>query len=191
MLIIVLFVTIFGSLLQAVSVGIVLASVLYMKQSSDLAESRTSVNPLTTADDEPLLLNKTGPTNALNGKVYIKHLYGPMFFGFTSRFKELVESLDSDATVLIIRMDRVPYIDQSGLYAMEDVVLDLKRKMVSVLLTGVNTQPMDMLRRIDIVPDLIPEEHIFEAFEDSIAWLKELTSDKVEYQTEEIEAVAN
>ena len=47
-LIVVLLVTVFGDLLQAVGVGIVLASVLYMKQSSDLAEARTSVTPLTT-----------------------------------------------------------------------------------------------------------------------------------------------
>ncbi|MBN1313155.1 MAG: SulP family inorganic anion transporter [Anaerolineae bacterium] len=172
-LIVVLFVTIFGSLLQAVGVGIVLASVLYMKQSSDLAEAGTSVNPLTTATGEGLLLDQAGQAEAVNGKVYIKHLYGPMFFGFTSRFQELIQSLESDARVLIIRMDRVPYIDQSGLYAMEEAVLELERKQVSVLLTGVNTQPMDMLRRIDIVPALIPEEHIFETFEDSITWVKE------------------
>jgi len=188
-LIVVLLVTIFGSLLQAVGVGIVLASVLYMKQSSDLAEARTSVNPLTTTVDEQLLLDGVSTPEAVNANVYIKHLYGPMFFGFTSRFQELVQSLDSDAKALIIRMDRVPYIDQSGLYAMENAVLDLERRGVSVLLTGVHTQPMDMLRRIDIVPDLIPEEHIFETFEDSIVWLKEYLSDNSAQQTEEQQVV--
>jgi SulP family sulfate permease len=69
-------------------------------------------------------------------------------------------------------MDRVPYIDQSGLYAMEDAVLNLRQRDVTVLLTGVNTQPMDMMRRIDIVPALVPESQIFDTFEDSIAWLK-------------------
>jgi SulP family sulfate permease len=183
-MIVVLLVTVFGSLLQAVGVGIVLASVLYMKQSSDLAEARTSVNPLSTAAEEHLLLNGRDPAESVSGKVYIKHLYGPMFFGFTSRFQELVQSLESDAKALVIRMDRVPFIDQSGLYAMENAVLDLERKGVSVLLTGVHTQPMDMLRRIDIVPDLIAEEHIFETFEDSVAWLKEHLTD---HQGQQIE----
>jgi SulP family sulfate permease len=171
-LIVVLIVTVFGSLIQAVGVGVVLASVLYMKRSSDLAEARTSVNPLTTAAGEPVLQDQTGEAGAVRGQVYTKHLYGPMFFGFTARFQELVQSLESDADALIICMDRVPFIDQSGLYAMEDAVLDLRRRDVTVLLTGVHTQPMDMLRRIDIVPDLIPETHIFDTFDDSLAWVR-------------------
>jgi SulP family sulfate permease len=167
-MIIVLLVTIFGDLLQAVGVGIVLASVLYMKQSSDLAEAQYSVTPLSTQAEEQLSLKG----EAVNGKVYIKHLYGPMFFGFTAYFQELIQSLDRDAKALIIRMERVPFIDQSGLYAMEDALLDLQRKGVSVLLTGVNPQPRDMLQRIYIVPHLVPIEQSFENFEESVAWLK-------------------
>jgi SulP family sulfate permease len=171
-LIVVLVVTVFGSLIQAVGVGVVLASVLYMKRSSDLAEAGTSVNPLTTTTGEPLLQDQIGEAEVVRGQVYTKYLYGPMFFGFTARFQELIQSLESDANALIICMDRVPFIDQSGLYAMEDAVLDLRRRDVAVLLTGVHTQPMDMLRRIDIVPDLIPETQIFDTFEDSLAWVE-------------------
>lgn len=100
-----------------------------------------------------------------------------MFFGFTARFQELVRSLNSDANTLIIRMDRVPHIDQSGLYAMENALLELKRKQVRVLLTGVHTQPLDMPRRIDIVPALIPEVHLFETFEGAINWVKTHSSE--------------
>jgi SulP family sulfate permease len=79
--------------------------------------------------------------------------------------------LESDADVLIIRMERVPHIDQSGLYAMEDALLDLKQRGVTVLLTGVNPQPMDMLRRIDIVPALVSEAQVFESLDASIDWV--------------------
>jgi sulfate permease, SulP family len=170
-LLIVLVVTVFGDLIQAVGVGIVLASLLYMKQSSDLAEAGTSVNPLTEMTEERLSAGEPDTAVQTPGQVYVKHLYGPMFFGFTARFQELVQMLESDADVLIIRMDRVPYIDQSGLYAMEDAILSLRQRGVPVLLTGVNTQPMDMMRRIDIVPALVPESQVFDAFEDSIAWV--------------------
>jgi SulP family sulfate permease len=96
-----------------------------------------------------------------------------MFFGFTSHFQNLIRNLDDDIRALIIRMDRVPHIDQSGLYAMEDAILDLCRKDVLVLITGLHPQPYDMLRTIDIVPDLLPEEQIFDDFQDSIDWLRE------------------
>ncbi|MAU10630.1 MAG: sodium-independent anion transporter [Anaerolineaceae bacterium] len=170
-LIAVLFVTIFGSLIEAVGIGIVLASVLYMKRSSDLAETITSVDTLASATNDQAFADDTFLAE-VDSKVYVKHLYGPMFFGFTARFQELVQSLDEDIDALIIRMDRVPHMDQSGLYAMEDALLDLTRRNVKVLLTGVHTQPMDMLLRIDIVPALIPEEHIFNSFKESIAWVK-------------------
>ena len=74
--------------------------------------------------------------------------------------------------VLIIWMDRVPHIDQSGIYAMEEAVTDLQNKDVVVVLTGVQPQPLDMLKKIDIIPALIPDMHVFDAFEDCEVWLK-------------------
>ena len=71
------------------------------------------------------------------GKIFIKHLYGPMFFGFTSHFHHLLSNLSEDVKILIIRMDRVPNIDQSGLYAMEEAILDLQNRNVVVLLSFV------------------------------------------------------
>lgn len=172
-LIVVLFMTVFGGLIEAVGIGIVLASVLYMKQSSDLAEARTLVNPL--ADDETQL------TDMVYGKVYIKHPYGPLFFGFTSHFQDVIRSLDSKIDALIIRMDQVPFIDQSGLYAMEDALLDLEQNGITVLLTELHGQPLDMMRRIDIVPALIPETHLFTTFEEGVAWIKaDLTNNSTE-----------
>jgi SulP family sulfate permease len=105
--------------------------------------------------------------------VYVKHLYGPMFFGFTSHFQDLVKNLDETICALIIRMDRVPHMDQSGLYAMEDAILDLSRRDVKVILTGLHSQPEDMLRSIDVIPDLVPEEQIFDEFADSIKLLRD------------------
>ena len=67
----------------------------------------------------------------------------------------------------------MPHIDQTGLYAMEEVIFDLQNKGVPVLLTGVQSQPQDMLRTIDIVPDLLPESRIFDEFGQSIEWLKQ------------------
>jgi SulP family sulfate permease len=187
-LVAVLLVTLFGSLIQAVGVGVVLASVLYMKQSSDLAEARTSVNPISTVDGHRLTEEGTN-TQILEEGVFVKYLYGPMFFGFTARFQELIKEVSGKLKVLILCMDRVPYIDQSGLYAIEDAVLDLEREGAVVIFTGVDTQPMDMMRRIDIIPDLVPEEHIFSSFDDALAWVRDyLNGDSISWD-ENIEPV--
>ncbi|MBN4049711.1 SulP family inorganic anion transporter [Bacteroidales bacterium AH-315-N07] len=170
-LIIVLFLTVFGNLLQAVGVGIVLACVLFMKQSSDLMESSTSVKALAGFEGEEHWDDEDSVYKEYKGKIYIKHLYGQLFFGFTSRFQELIKGLH-DIRVLIIRMDKVPHIDQSGVYAMEEAVTDLQNKDVVVVLTGVQPQPLDMLKKIDVIPALIPEIHVFVTFEDCEVWLK-------------------
>jgi SulP family sulfate permease len=165
--------TTFGSLIQAVGLGVILASVLFMKRSSDLAEKGTSVTALAGSEDEALWDDEKNFLPELQKNcVYIKHLYGPMFFGFTSHFQELIKNLDETICTLIIRMDRVPHIDQSGLYAMEDAILDLSCRGVFVILTGLHSQPEDMLRSIDVIPDLVPDEQLFEEFSDSIKWLR-------------------
>jgi len=69
-------------------------------------------------------------------------------------------------------MYRVPYIDQSGLYALENAILDLEQRNIMVLLIDVDEQPCDKLKSIDIIPDLIAEDHIFNTVEEAFVFLK-------------------
>ena len=69
-------------------------------------------------------------------------------------------------------MDRVPYIDQSGLYTLEDIIFDLHAQNTKVIVVGLKEQPNDMLKAIDIIPDLVPEESLFETIEDSFVYLR-------------------
>ncbi|MEL6654229.1 MAG: sodium-independent anion transporter, partial [Bacteroidota bacterium] len=70
-------------------------------------------------------------------------------------------------------MDRVPYIDQSGLYALEDIIFDLRAQNSEVILVGLKGQPNDMLQAIGIIPDLIPEEAVFDKVDESFTFLKQ------------------
>ncbi|WP_282042762.1 SulP family inorganic anion transporter [Winogradskyella flava] len=171
-LIIVLLMTTFGSLIQAVGVGLLLASLLFMKRASDIGEKGMEVGTIAGFDGEKPWQDEIEFYEKYKDKVYIKHLYGPLFFGFTSHFQDEIVNIPEQITALIIRMDRVPYIDQSGLYALENAVLDLEQRGVQVLLTAVQEQPKDKLISIDIVPDLISEEHIFDDIQAAFDYLK-------------------
>lgn len=164
-LVAVLLITVFGNLLHAVGVGLVLACVLFMKQASDLAESKTTLKRIDGDGEHHQLFKK------YQDAIYIKELHGPLFFGFTSKFTEMMQNLEDDLKVLIINMERVPSIDQSGLYALEDAILSLQQKSVVVLLVNVQPQPLGMLKRIDIVPDLIPSEHLFNSLKICKDWI--------------------
>ena len=172
-LLIVLFWTTFGSLIQAVGIGVTLAALLFMKRSSDIGEEGMQVGTLAGFDGEKPWDDEGDFFKRHKDHVYIKHLYGPLFFGFTSHFKEEVKKITEDIKVLIIRMDRVPYMDQSGLYALEDAILELSQKDIKVVLTGLQEQPQDLLMSIDIIPDLVPEQQLFGHIKDSFPWVTE------------------
>ena len=74
-------------------------------------------------------------------------------------------------------MGRVPYMDQSGLYAVEDLVNGMSAQGKNILLVNVKEQPRYMMERIDIIPDLVKEEHIFDSFKDCLSWVVENVED--------------
>ena len=171
-LIIVLLITTFGSLIMAVGVGVALACLLFMKKSGDLSEKGLEVGAIADIDGSKPWQDELDFYEEYKDKVIIKHLYGPLFFGFTSYFKDKVKAQSEEVKAIIFRMDRVPYIDQSGLYALEDIILDLERQGVEVIMVGLQEQPFDMLKAVDIIPDLVPEADLFKNVEDSFEYLK-------------------
>ncbi len=163
------------NLVYAVGIGLVIASLMFMKKIGDLMAERSDVKPLN--EEENWADEADFPKN-LKEEVYIKHIKGPLFFGSTSDFQQLAQQIPPTASVVIIRMDRMQYIDQSGLYAMEDVLIDLINSGKKVLLVGILSQPRYMLERIDIIPDLIPPEHVFDTFDECLAWIKTNVKDE-------------
>ena len=110
---------------------------------------------------------------SLKEEVFIKHIKGPLFFGSTSDFQQLARQIPKTASTIIMRMGRMQYIDQSGLYAIEDVIIDVIKQGKKVLFVDMLKQPRYMLERIDIIPDLVPKDQIFESIKDCLIWIKE------------------
>ncbi|MEM1323775.1 MAG: sodium-independent anion transporter [Bacteroidota bacterium] len=70
---------------------------------------------------------------------------------FASRFQDLINALP-EIEVIIICMNCIPYVDQSGLYAMEDAILDMQAQGIKVIFTDVHGQPRDLFERFDLIP---------------------------------------
>ena len=187
-LIVVFLVTVFVDLLTAVGIGMVIACVLFMKRASDLVEGGYSSSAMTSADvrkglPDPGLPNfdkslpwgdEGGITDEMRRHIYIQRLNGPIFFGTINKFKEVMEDVPSDAKVVIIRMKLVSFMDQSGLYAMETAIKDLQARGITVLMTIIQPQPMYMLRTLNVIPSVVPEEHTFKTFEDCTEFLSKM-----------------
>lgn len=170
-MLIVLGLTVFVGLIEAVVVGLVLASLLFMKKISDVVDHRTQTAPLKEFSREIAWKDEGDVVERLGDQIYIKHLDGPLFFGFASRFQDMIKALPN-IRVVIIRMDRVPYVDQSGLYAMEDAVFDLQAQDIEVIFTGLHGQPKDILEAYTLIPRLVDHRYCFDTFEECLAWLE-------------------
>lgn len=168
-MLVVLVLSTFWDLVNAVGIGLVIASLVFMKRIGDLTGESSNVKSL---EEEPWA-DEIGMTKELKEQVFIKHIKGPLFFGSTSDFQQLAKQIPYAATTIVIRMDRMPYIDQSGLYTLEDILVDLKKEGKNVLLVDLQKQPKYMMERIDIIPDLIDYECIFENFKSCLSWIKE------------------
>ena len=169
-MVVVLLLSTFWNLVYAVGIGLIIASLVFMKKMGDATEEKSDVKTLkaeTSWNDE------SNFPEEMKEKVFIKHIKGPIFFGSTSFIQVLAKQIPSTASHVIIRMDRVPYIDQSGLYVLENVLLELEKNEIHVLLVDIQKQPLYLMKSIDIVPDLIPEAHIFSSFNECTKWISE------------------
>ena len=173
-MIIVLLLSTFWNLVYAVGIGLVIASLMFMKKIGDLTAERSDVKAL----KEEEWADEVDFPKGLKEKVFIKHIKGPLFFGSTSDFQALYQQIPNTASIVIMRLGRMQYMDQSGLYAMEDMLQDLKTKNIMALFINLLKQPKYMMERIDIIPDFIPKEHIFNSFKACTNWIKKSTREE-------------
>ncbi len=171
-MIVVLLMTVFVNLLEAVAVGMVMASVLFMKKMSDVAEGNSSVGSVADFALEEKWVDELDLSESVQKRTYIKHFDGPIFFGFAAKFQQMTAVLP-EVDVVILRMKNVPYIDQSGMYAIEDAIMVMQEKNIKVMLTGTQEQPKDMLKQINLIPNLVAEDQLFDDFDTCIKALED------------------
>ena len=174
----VFFITVFVDLLTAVGIGMVIACVLFMKRASDLVEGGYSSQEMTNFDKESPWADEGGMPDTVAHSIYIQRLNGPIFFGTINKFKEVMGTIPESARIVIIRMRLVSFMDQSGLYAMEETIKDIQSRGAQVIMTIIQPQPMYMLRKMKVIPELVPEDHTFTTFEDCTAYLRSALDNK-------------
>lgn len=171
-LIIVLILTVFVDLLQAVGIGMVIASLIFMRKASDMVEANTSLTKVDKYDRELAWEDETD-LPLIRDHVYIKRFDGPIFFGVAAKMLERVNKIPADAEVIIFRMKKVPFIDQSGLYALEEVIKEMQKSGIVVVLTMIQSQPLSLLRKTNFIPEVLPEQYLFNSLEECSHWLSE------------------
>ena len=173
LMLLVMIVTIFAGLLPAFVIGIIFASLSFVKKMANQNIAKTESLLLMPANEVDL---STIEPIYLSREVLIQELSGPLFFGFASYFKEALTALPNTRAV-IFRMERVPFIDQSGLYALRDVLKHLRKKEIVLYFTGIQPEPKEQLFKMGIIPELIQESNLFNSFAHAADELEQFLKD--------------
>jgi SulP family sulfate permease len=160
-MLIVVALTIFTDLITAVGTGAVLASFIFMTKIARTMEQSTT---LTLVEDE-LWQDELEIPDELKQQLLIKHVNGPLFFGFVYAFRRIAERA-TDGKMLVLRMERVTYMDQSGIYALQDVLVDLEAAGLKVFVVGLPTDQIEQLEAMHIVPTVLSENDFFHNFDE-------------------------
>ena len=180
-MIVVLVLSVVWDLVAAVGVGLVFSCIMFMKKMGDFTARQSKVIDLKAAEKNKMLwTDELDFPQSLKEEVFIKHLRGPLFFGYTSEFSALTKQIPATASDVILRMELVPYVDQSGVYAIEDTILQLNLSGINVHIVGLKKQPKYMLERIGIIPNLIPKTEVYDTFKDCISSLRKKVEDVIE-----------
>jgi sulfate permease, SulP family len=159
--------TVLVDLTAGIAVGMVLASLLFMKRMAEV----TNVT-LVSRDYQD-----TRPSSDQSGAIYLREvpkgvevyeINGPFFFGAAEKFKDTLSEVSRKPTVLIVRMRNVPAIDSTAMHALRDLVRRTRRGGTLVLLSDVRAQPLVALERSGLLAE-IGEEHLFANIDEALA----------------------
>ncbi|MGB3290344.1 MAG: sulfate permease [Burkholderiaceae bacterium] len=143
--------TVFADLVVAVNIGVVLAMLHFLRRMAESVVLRRE-------DPEGLQkeLDRDG-LGPLPPDVLVYAIEGPFFFAAVDAFQRVLGETRSDPRALVIRLVHVPFMDATGLQALEQAVLDLQARGVKVVLTEANGRVHGKLRKMGLIEKLGPQ----------------------------------
>jgi SulP family sulfate permease len=131
--------TILTDLVVAVNIGVILAMFQFMRRMS--ASVEVVEHDHASVRDE---LATVGLVE-LPRDVAVYSIDGPFFFGSVDSLERALSWSREPPAWLVLRLDRVPFVDATGLKRLESTIHAMRRRGVQVLLSGA---PMRVLRKL-------------------------------------------
>ena len=140
--------TVFIELTVAIQVGILLAAFLFLQKMS--TESHVDLITQTLEEDEELKTRDMSKIKIPDG-VEVFEVYGSLFFGAVSQFKESIRVVAKKPRVIILRMRQVPTIDASGIHILEELVKESHAAGCIIVFSAVSRSVYRVMRQTGFV----------------------------------------
>lgn len=165
--------TVLIDLTVAVYIGVLLASLLFMRRMS-AASSIQEVNHETIfrGDDDGLVMVDSTPEG-----VHLFSISGPFFFGMVDRFQHAVNHTNKNVKVYVLQMRDVPTIDATGIHVLEAFLAHRISRNYQVVLAEIPAPIRRPLRRMGILRSL-GEENVCHSLQAALQRAAELAKDK-------------
>lgn len=130
-------ITVFVDLTYAIGVGLIIAAFFFIKKIIDLSEVETGNTTIVTG------IKGDGSTETIDlpKGVMVYEIEGSLFFGTVRKFEYALERAGSDCKAIIFRMRNLIYLDAGGIQALEQAKAACDRKGITIILSGIHTQP--------------------------------------------------
>lgn len=133
--------TVFFDLVVAIEVGVVLASMLFMKRMAETADVKawkyTDAPDITPGEAEKL--------RDIPHSIRVFEICGPLFFAAADEILRIQS--EKSTKVIVIRMRSVPAIDASAMRSLRQLAARAKKKKITLIFSHVNEQPMSVMKK--------------------------------------------
>lgn len=140
--------TVFVDLTVAIGVGVTIASLLFMMRMSESVQIEAGAPAIDPEEED----EDRDQRDVLPEGVEVFRINGPFFFGVAGELLDTLRRVGRRPRAVILRMRLVPFLDASGLAAVEELVKQAEMSGARVILSGVRPQPLDMLERAGLGP---------------------------------------
>jgi SulP family sulfate permease len=127
--------TVLFDMVVAVSEGVVMEALLFMKRMAEVSEVRL-------VDQHPFAIDRPLPKG-----VVVYEIAGPLFFGAAQKAMAALEEVDKGVRVVLLDLRSVPALDATGLVGLESAFERLQRAGVLVVIGGAQPQPLRAMAR--------------------------------------------
>ncbi len=171
--------TILVDLNTAISVGFIMASVIFMHRMSreiEIANDDSVIKEHGKGRDIDDILHAQG--------VMSLRLSGPLFFGGAAQVSGFFNKIHEPPKVLILRMGYVPVVDATGANIIVEFVKKLKKYDTKIIFSNLKVQPRrvlhDALKQDNLIKNISTASTFENALKMTKRYLRTLPSDKIE-----------